>query len=196
MWMLSLEWLVLAVAVFWVVGAVKRLKRLRNESKQAWSAVDAQCVQSIECLRHCGRWQALKERVAGAPMEAAWHALLPAADMLEQALSQVRAQPLQGQNMLALERAYTAAQCAWQTDVHKAGAAPETSEEEQLLEWSLRWQQLTTLQSHSIDQFNAAAHDYNRAIAQFPACAIARISGLQPVRTFQKDTAWLMQPSA
>ncbi len=30
MWILSLEWLVLAVLVFWVIGAFKRLKRLRG----------------------------------------------------------------------------------------------------------------------------------------------------------------------
>lgn len=195
MWMLSLEWLLVAVLVFWVVGAFKRLKRLRQESKQAFAIVDAQCLQTIDWLRHCARLQALQAKVAGAPMELAPNAWLSSADALESALQAARLQPLKHTTIAALESAWQAAQVAWLADVacsqRQAGIG-----DEQLQEWSLRWQQLTTLHNHSTDQFNAVANDYNRAIAQFPACAVARLSGLQPARTFQKDAASLMQSSA
>ena len=195
MWMLSLEWLFLAVLVFWVAGALKRLKRLRQESKQAFAAVDAQCVQAIEWLRHCARRQMLKDKVAGAPVEDFSHALLPSADVLQEVLLQARQHPLQPASMAALESTWRGAQVAWQGYIQLSSGASGVTDD-QLQEWSLHWQQLTTLLHHSTDQFNVAVHDYNSAIAQFPACVIARLSGLKPARTFQKDAALQMQPTA
>lgn len=195
MWMLSLQWLLLAVFLFWVVGAFKRLKLLRHESKQAFAAVDAQCVQAIDWLRHCARLQTLKDKVAGTPLEHMPHALLPSADLLQEVLLQARQQPLQSERIAALESTWRGAQVAWQAYVQLSSGSTGVPDD-QLQEWSLHWLQLTTLHRHSTDQFNAAVHDYNRAIAQFPACVIARLSGLRPVRTFQKDAALLMQPTA
>ena len=195
MWILSLEWLLLAVLFFWVIGAFKRLKRLRQESKQAFAAVDAQLMQTIDWLRSCARLKTLQERLDGVPVEHAQHALLPSADLLENALLQARQHPLRSETIDALESTWQGAQVAWLAYMQLSQSAANT-DDEQVQEWLLRWQQLTTVHRHSAEQFNAAVTDYNQAIAQFPACAIARLSGLKAARTFQKDTALLMQSSA
>lgn len=195
MWILSLEWLTLAVLVFWVIGAFKRLKRLRLASKQAFAAVETQFVQLIEVLRSCARVQVLKERVVGAPMAHAQHALLPSADLLEAALLQAKQQPIRPETITALDAAWQGAQVAWQAYVHLSSEHMQ-EQDAYIQECIQQWQQLTTLHDHSTAQFNAAVQDYNHAIAQFPACAVARLSGLKPGRTFQKDAALLMQPSA
>lgn len=195
MWILSLEWLLLAVFVFWGIGALKRLKRLRQESKQTFAAVDAQLLQTINWLRSCARRKALKERVDGFPSAHAQHALLPSADLLENALLQARQHPLKSETIAALESTWQGAQVAWLAYMQLSQSAVN-ADQEQAQEWALRWQELTTVHRHSTEQFNAAVNDYNQAIAQFPACAIARLSGLKAARTYQKDAALLMQSSA
>ncbi len=90
MWILSLEWLVLAGLVFWVIGAFKRLKRLHAGSKQAFAAVETQFMQAVDLLRNCARVQELKERVSSVSQQHAHHALLPSADLLEAALQQAK----------------------------------------------------------------------------------------------------------
>lgn len=193
MWILSLEWLMLAVLVFWVIGAFKRLKRLRAGSKQAFVAVEAQFMQAVDLLRHCARVQELKERVASVSVQHAHHALIPSADLLEAALQQAKPHPLRPEVIAALDSAWQGAQVAWQAYVQLASGQAE-GPDDHVQEQSLRWSQLMTLQTHSTAQFNAAVQDYNRAIAQFPACVVARLSGLKAGRTFQKDAALLMQP--
>lgn len=195
MWLLSLEWLLLAVSVFWALGAFKRLKRLRLQGGQAFAVVDGQFLQVIELLRSCARIQTLKEKVASVYVQQAHHALLPSADLLETALQQARQHPLKPESIAALDSAWQGAQVAWQAYT-QLGQDLSPVHAEHIQEWSQRWQQLQTLQSHSTAQFNTAVQAYNAAIAQFPACAVARLGGHQAGRTFQKDAALQMQPNA
>lgn len=196
MWILSLEWLLLALGVFWVIGAFKRLKRLRAAGKQAFASVEVQLTQAVELLRNCARVQALKEKMASIPGQHALHAhhaLQPCADFLEAAVQQAKQQPLQPEAIAALDGAWQGAQVAWQAYVQLSTGQAQVVDDH-VQEWSQRWEQLCTLQGHSAEQFNTAILHYNRAIAQFPACVIARLSGLHAGRTLQKDAALLMQP--
>lgn len=193
MWILSLEWLLLALGVFWVIGAFKRLKRLRAAGKQAFASVEVQFTQVVELLRNCARVQALKEKMASIPGQHAHHALQPCADFLEAAVHQAKQQPLQPEAIAALDGAWQGAQVAWQAYVQLSTGQAQVLDDH-VQEWSQRWEQLRTLQGHSAEQFNTAILHYNRAIAQFPACVIARLSGLHAGRTLQKDAALLMQP--
>lgn len=195
MWILSLEWLLLAVLVFWVTGAVKRLKRLRASAKQAFVPVGDQLAQSIELLRNCARVQDLKDKVSGGVVPQTHHALAPSADLLERALEQAQYQPLKSEAIAALEAAWLGAQVAWQAYVQMSEGVLSVPDE-QVQEWAQRWQQLVALHQHTATQFNAAVQTYNRGITQFPACVVARISGLKAGRTFEKDAALQMQPSA
>ena len=193
MWILSLEWLMLAGLVFWVIGAFKRLKRLRTGSKQAFASVETQFMQVVDLLRNCARVQELKERVSSVSQQHAHHALLPSADLLEAALQQAKSHPLRPEVIAALDSAWQGAQAAWQAYVQLA-SGQDDAQDAHVQAQSQRWLQLMALQTHSTAQFNGAVQDYNRAIAQFPACVVARLSGLKAGRTFQKDAALLMQP--
>lgn len=195
MWILSLEWLLLLLLVFWVTGAYKRMKRMRTASKMAFGAVEAQFVQLLELLRSTATASLPETGEQPVPLSHAQHALLPCAHLLETALLQAKQHPLRPETIAALDSAWQGVQVAWQAYVqlcalHTSAAADAPPE------WEQRWSQLMTVQSHNTEQFNRAVHDYNRAIAQFPACAIARLSGLKPARTFQKDAALLMQSPA
>lgn len=193
MWILSLEWLLLALFVFWVMGAFKRLKRLRAASKKAFVSVDVQFTQVVELLRNCARVQSLKEKVASISDQHAHHALLPCADLLESALTQARQHPLQPEAIAALDGAWQGAQVAWQAYVQLSCGQADVLDAH-VQEWSQRWTHWCTLQRHSTALFNTTVEDYNRAIDVFPACLIARISGLKAGRIFQKDAALLMLP--
>lgn len=195
MWILSLEWLLLAVLVFWVTGAVKRLQRLRTGARQAFAPVEAQLMQSMELLRNCARVQELKDKVSGGVIPHAHHALAPSAELLESAMKAAQLQPLKSESIAALEAAWQGAQVVWHAYVQMAEGSGDRSDA-QIQEWSQRWQQLETLHAHTTAQFNAAVQTYNRGITQFPACMVARISGLKQGRTFQKDAALQMQLGA
>ncbi|ANY60860.1 hypothetical protein MA05_00555 [Comamonas aquatica] len=112
MWILSLEWLSLAITVFWVAGAWKRLQRLRSTCKSAFAALDVQFVLALEWLRTCARAEAGEGAEASA--QHARHALLPSADLLELALQQARQHPLRPEAIAALDSAWQSLQVAWQ----------------------------------------------------------------------------------
>lgn len=194
MWMLSLEWLLLLLLVFWVIGAYKRIQRLRAAGKAAFGAVHAQFVLVLELLRSSAATDLPDEGERSVPLAHAQHALLPSAHLLEAALAQASQQPLRPETIAALDSAWQGVQVAWHAYAQLCARSAQPANA--LPEWQQRWLQLTTLQSHSTEQFNQAVHDYNRAIAQFPACVVARLSGLKPARTFQKDAALLMQSPA
>lgn len=107
---------------------------------------------------------------------------------------EARKTPLRPQTTQAMQTAWHTMQTAWHDYLSTLAADPAHAEP--LQDWSARWHAVLAQHDHSTAQFNAAVHDYNRAIAQFPACALARISGLRTARTFEKDAALQMQPSA
>ena len=195
MWILSFELLLLAVLVFWSIGAFKRIKRLKNHCAQAYEPLHAQFVQIVEMMRNCARLQTLKEQVAGVFVPHAPQALLSSADVLEAAAEQPGKRSIRPEYVAALDVAWQSAQVAWQAYVQQCSGKSEMHAEH-VQEWSQRWQQLHTLQMHSIAQFNAAMTHYNQSIAQVPTCVVARLSGFRPGRSFQKDAALLMQPTA
>lgn len=195
MWILSLEFLLLAVLLFWCTGAMKRLKRLRGSCVHALQALDAQFVQAVELMRSCTRMQTLKEQVASVYVPHAQQALLASAEVLESAQQQALKHPLRPENVAALDVAWQGVQVAWQSYVQQCTGQSDMHNEH-VQEWTQRWTQLQTLQNHCTAQFNAAMDLYNRSITQFPACALARLSGHRMGRTFQKDAAWSMQPTA
>src|SRR5256885_2521151 len=57
MWSLSLEWMLLALLVFWAVGAYNRLARLRSGCVQQFGVLDA----------HLGQWHAMLQAFEAQP---------------------------------------------------------------------------------------------------------------------------------
>ena len=90
MWSISLDWIVLAVLVFWAVGAYNRVMRLRSACVQAFGALDAHLAQLLALL---ATYEAAQSS-AGAPPAVQRDALQAAAAQCAEALAGARAHPL------------------------------------------------------------------------------------------------------
>src|SRR5690606_8955146 len=143
MWILSLEWLLLALLVFWITGAWKRMKRMRAACKTAFVAVEVQFVQLLDLLRSCANAQLPEQEVQQSCLQHVRQALLPSANLLEAALHQAKLQPLRPETIAALDSAWQGVQVAWQAYVQLHGAQAQVQSDEQQ-EWELRWTQLIT----------------------------------------------------
>ena len=177
MWSISLDWIVLAVLVFWAVGAYNRVMRLRSACVQAFGALDSYFLQTQGLLSEWSAAQAAGDDVADAQRlaHAAWQQSLAA---MGAALAGARARPLHAQSMQALEQAHDAQFAAWQALKNLPGAPDD-------LAWRLRWQQQQAQTGLAADQFNTAVAQYNAAIAQFPARVLAWFFGFRAARPLQ-----------
>lgn len=184
MWSLSLDWIILAVLVFWAVGAYNRVMRLRAACVQAFGALDLYFMQTQMLLNE---WNAAQTWPAGPAAgahtlaHAAWQQSLGA---MGAALAGARARPLDAQAMQGLERAHDAQAVAWQALKDLPGA-PEEDAASPLPAWRQRWQQQQAQLGLATDQFNAAVAQYNAAIAQFPARVLAWFFAFRPARALQ-----------
>lgn len=168
-------WILLAIALFWAVGAYNRLVRLRSAAIRAFGALDAYLVRLMALLGEC---EAALAVVPGEPVQART-ALQAATIQLGVSLAVARTQPLHAEAAAALSTARQALETAWQ------GAARQLATEEgaalprglELLE------QHQELGAEALAQFNLAVQRYNEAIAQFPANGLAWLFSFQPGRT-------------
>ena len=198
MWSISVEWIVLAVLVFWAVGAYNRIMRLRTACVQAFGALDSYLQQAQGLL---GEWNAAQTVVAeetpaddaaaddaaadaaaaGTAMapqrlaDAAWQQSLAA---MGAALAAARARPLHAPTLERFERAHEAQFVAWQALKSLPGTCNDPA-------WRLRWQQQQAQAGLATDQFNTAVAHYNAAIAQFPARVLAWFFGFRAARPLQ-----------
>ncbi len=176
MWSLSLDWIVLAVLavlVFWAVGAYNRVMRLRSACVQAFGAFDSYFQQTQGLLNECHAAQVWPAEPDGRVNED-WQQSSAA---MASALAQARARPLSAQAMQLLESAHDAQFAAWQALKNRSGAAEDSA-------WWLRWQQQAQT-GLVADQFNHAVAQYNAAIAQFPARVLAWFFGFRAARPLQ-----------
>jgi LemA protein len=194
MWSLSLEWMLLALLVFWAVGAYNRLARLRSSCVQQFGTLDA----------HLGQWHAMRQAFEARPrpegqspaLVHAQAALHQTAAQLQAALADARGRPLRETALASLEHACSALEVAWQAMVKMAGdsaaqadAAAPVSDAEPLLHWQQRWTEHQVRNRLGLQQFNAAAERYNAAIAQYPARLLAWLLGFRPVRSLLVEPA-------
>lgn len=166
---------VLAVAVFWAVGAYQRLVRLRFAAVQAFAGLDAHLLRTLALL---GEYDAA-QATAGAPDLAARQALRATAAECNTWLAAARSHPLHPDAALKLGAALQALDVAWRVLVQQIpllatpqGAAP----------WALRWEQQQTDNAQARQQFGMTVTQYNAAIAQFPAQVLAWLWGFHAAR--------------
>ena len=156
--------LLLALVLFWAIGAYNRLVRLRAAVGAAFGALDPLLGERLA-------W------VQGAPAHdparaEAWARLGAAAEQWAVALAPVRAQPANGPAVLSLAQAQAALEAAW------AAAAPADAAHALHAQWDrLRHQELPLLAAN-----NEAVRVYNAARAQFPAAVMARLGGFRPAQ--------------
>jgi LemA protein len=175
-----LFWTVLAVVVFWAVGAYNRLVRTRSEVNASFAALDAELARQIALVQGC---LPEEEEHAQSQFEggsAFWSGLQGAAVQFAAQLNAARLRPLDPERIAALGAAHEILVMAWdraeRDDAHDLAGPrlPERVSEQRM--------QMAQLATAATEQFNAAVERYNLAIGQFPASLLAWLFGFKPGR--------------
>jgi LemA protein len=176
-------WLLVAVLLFWAMGAHNRLMRLRSQGLVAFATLEALLNQYMLLVRE--NFPAVDADLAARagpgkdPGVAAWAALVAATDQFRASLKVARTQPLNGPTTSALSTALETLRRSWSRlrnlPPDLAGSAlPQT-----LL---TQWEQLSFQADVARNNFNKAVSNYNDAIRQFPAILLAGVLGFRPAQ--------------
>ena len=176
------SWLLLALLLFWAVGAYNRLVRLRSAAIQAFGGLDAHMVRLIALT---GEYEAARgaDETAGTGPQDAHAALWAAATQFGASLAVLRARPLDVHAAEALTAAARVLDTAWQAALREAGWSGEGAAPPSLAPWVQRRGQLALHSASARQQFNDAALQYNAAVAQFPANLLAWLFGFKKAQT-------------
>jgi hypothetical protein len=185
-------WIVIAVLLFWFVGAYNRLVRLRAAVLQAYATLDAALRKQLDFVQ-ASITAALPEKDASSHSSAV-APLQAATTQLATLLGATRLHPLDPGAMAALATALQVLVTAWQRQHPDAvtvfeadgtlsrpapllpagaGAASGTLE-------PLAWPEPSAAAEIARSQFNLAVGQYNAAIVQFPALLVAWMVRLRP----------------
>ena len=182
----TLWWIVVvALLLFWGIGAYNRLVRLRAAVSKAFAALDEQLMRQLVCVQGCLP-DSMNDEAAAAPAEpmdgasAAWARLQSAGDQFAVALAQARSQPIDVPCMARLVMAHEALRAAWAGALADAVPADAVPSAERL---QARWMRLLHQSLPFRTAFNEAAQAYNQAVQQFPASVLARLFGFRPAGT-------------
>ncbi|MBS0507145.1 MAG: LemA family protein [Proteobacteria bacterium] len=182
MWILVI---LVALLLFWGVGAYNRLIRLRSAALQAFGALDAHWQRWLTLLAEYAQARA-GQTEADAPASAATeaasdtHAALgAAAAQFGASLAVARARPLDGGAAAALAAAAQVLDTAWHGMIHDAARASEGVAPPALAPWIHQREQLAVHSGEARRLFNEAVTVYNRAIVQFPANVLAWLFGMK-----------------
>lgn len=188
-------WIVIAVLLFWFVGAYNRLVRLRAAVLQAYGQLDAALGKQLDFVQ--------ASIAAGLPPDAApagesLSSIAPlqaATAQLATLLGATRLRPLDTGGMAALATALQVWIGAWQRQhpdqVTVFDADGTLSRPAQLLPGAttavvpgaaepIGWPEPSAAAEIARSQFNQAVAHYNAAIAQFPALLVAWAVRLRP----------------
>lgn len=171
----SFLWILLAVVLFWAVGAYNRLVRLRSAAIQAFGGLDVHLVRMQALPAGCSAMAGLK----GVEEASAWQSLQAAATQFGALLAAARAQPLQADSAAVLSTALMAL-CAAADAVLQSGTEEAVRPE---ATWIQQWDSLQAQRQVAQAQFNQSVVQYNEALAQFPARLLAGLSGFKPGHT-------------
>jgi len=172
-----LPWGVLALVLFWAVGAYNRLVRLRGHVLAAFLPVDARLSQFILLLQEQSplafdplRTQPLRLSTT------LWAGLQGASTQFDVALRVVRRQPLDPEAVAALRTAQDTLQVWWERLVQECRDHPDQTP----ASWQLAWMDNRRQVAETSELFNQAVQAHNQAIVQFPALVLARLFNFRP----------------
>jgi LemA protein len=172
-----LAWSVVALLVFWAVGAYNRLVRLRSEVNTSFSEVQGQLQKQTQLAQSLAAPTDPQE----AEDEPIFLVQIRAASIqLAACLETSRPKPLDHERLAAIVSASAVLTRAWERaereDAHDL-AGPQLPSE--LTDSRAR---LVRDTQTAITQFDAAVDRYNAAIAQFPALLLASVFSFKPGR--------------
>ena len=174
-----LAWSIVAVLVFWAVGAYNRLVRLRSEVNTSFSELQDQLRQQAQLVTSILPANPQDPEAAEPLFVAQIHS---ASDQLTACLDAARPKPLDHERVAAIASAAGVLARAWERaereDAHDLAGSqlPEA-----LIETRTR---LVRQTETAVAQFDAAVARYNAAIAQFPALVLASLFSFKPGRSF------------
>ncbi len=189
-WAMLTTWILLAVLLFWAVGAYNRLVRLRSAAIQAFGGLD---VHFVRVMGMMGEYEAAQSPAPPGQSEART-ALWAATTQFGACLAVARARPLDAGAAAALSAGREVLRTAWTTMVRAAREPREVpsrtargkrasrepvaaADDDALALWEQRWQELWAQSALATGQFNDAVAAYNAAIRQFPARLLAWLFG-------------------
>jgi LemA protein len=161
----------MAIALFWAVGAHNRLVRLRAEVVRQWGSVDAVWLRLLVRLQ--GGIAARQSLTTSADGDGELQALQSACDELMEALLQARLQPLaaEGQKqVLALH----------QKVVLEIRALLQKDNEAVKPDLEIALSRMRQTLPAALIPYHVAVASYNEALTMQPAAWLARRLGLQP----------------
>lgn len=179
------SWIVLALLLFWAVGAYNRLIRLRSAALQAFGVLDAQLMRWVALLAEYEASRSLPGD-AEAPAGAADHghvALSAAATQLSASLAVARGRPLDDGAAVALVTAAEVLEATWQALLRESAQASQGVAPPTLAPWIHQREQLALHTGEARRQFNEAVMQYNQGVAQFPASVLAWLFSMKKGRT-------------
>lgn len=170
-----LVWFVIAVFLFWSMGAYNRLMRLRSQGIVAFAALEGLLNQHLLMLK-------INFPDAGEGHDAssaAWIGLAAAAEQFNASLKVAHTQPLNGPTTSALRTAFETLYLSWSRlqdlPPDLAGSALPSTLQSQ-------WEHIARQADMARTEFNRTVTNYNEAINQFPALLLARVFGFKPAQ--------------
>jgi len=189
------SWIVIAVLLFWFVGAYNRLVRLRAAVLQSYATLDAALGRQLDFVQAS---ISAAPPQTGEPSQELLSSIAPlqaATTQLATLLGATRLHPLDAGGMAALGTALQVLISAWQRQHPDAVtvfdadgtlsrpvpaqpgtvavAAPNAAE-------PIAWPEPSAAAEIARSQFNLAVRNYNDAIVQFPALLVAWAVRLRP----------------
>ena len=173
-------WAVLAVVLFWSVGAYNRLVRLRSQAIAAFLKLGEPLGRYVglvgeypESTPDLGHEQPSARPGGAAAMARA--GLQAASTQFDASLKVAGRRPLDANGIAALQTALAVLQVAWA----RAQGIDLGQQHPLTAACQLQWAQNDQLASHAAAAFNRAVLAHNAAIAQFPALLLAQLFGFR-----------------
>ncbi|CAH0351897.1 LemA family protein [Aquabacterium sp. CECT 9606] len=175
---------VVALIVFWAVGAYNRLVKLRNEITNAFAQIDVQLKRRhdlIPNLVEVARKYLEHERETLERVTAARAQVVAATDL-------VRSQPNQAGPIKSLNLAEGVLNSAMGRFQATVEAYPELKADESLRDLSEELTHTENKVAFSRQLFNDATLDYNNSAQQFPANLVAGVFGFKEAAMLQSTS--------
>ena len=180
----------LALLLFWGVGAYNRLMRLRSAVIAAFGGLDTFLVRRIALL---GEYQAARAAAGSGGHRQRHEALAAATAQFGAALAVARAAPLEGAALVTLAAGAQLVDQAWQAlelgqepprvargkgkakpaQAASTAAASAPTDDDRYQFLMAQYQELQAQSMVAQQQYNQAIERYNQAIEQFPAHVLA-----------------------
>jgi LemA protein len=171
----------LAMLLFWAVGAYNRLVRLRNTIANAFGQIDVQLKRRYDLIPNLVEVAKKYLQHEQATLEA----VIAARNQARSASDAVRSRPAKAEGIVALAAAEQALSGSLTQLFAVAEAYPDLKADQTIRELS---EELTSTENKvgfSRQAYNDAVLDYNNAQGQFPALLIARLFGFAPSAMLQ-----------